>query len=395
LISFQAFVCFAIWPWYWNAYRIRGWGRLPKPRGPTLCIANHQHDLDDKVTISYIERGGPWNKTIYTVSGRRLFEPGAFGYHVPWTEPLTRGVDATKLFLAIGMVPIENQPRTRPVAGFAQAVYDRHGDLPLADVFAPTILEMLGTDAQGKTLSYLFGSTTFRRSRGLEVPIKWIHEPYRRELLDEMRVQMDADMRGLETLLASGETFWLTPEGRFSKTGRMNKLREALWRLAPLAQEIYTIAISYDVFVGRRLSMLFRVLPALDRNDLGNSMKAPRPVTVSQLLADYLCGAAFAECADTPFTQAQALDAVRERLAALPPIAWVEPELRASPERMTRAALHGLQRLGIAAATPDGYRLTSVRVDPRFPNAEDILAHQAAFFQESSEAWRVFSAREG
>ncbi|HME80743.1 MAG TPA: hypothetical protein VKF82_01555, partial [Candidatus Eremiobacteraceae bacterium] len=66
-----------------------------------------------------------------------------------------------------------------------------------------------------------------------------------------------------------------------------------------------------------------------------------------------------------------------------------------SPERMTRAALRGLVRLGIAAPTQDGYRLTGVRVDPRFPNAEDILDHQAAFFQESSEAWRVFSEREG
>jgi hypothetical protein len=268
----------------------------------------------------------------------------------------------------------------------------------LAQVFKDPVLDTLGVGPRDKRLHDIFSSTLFRKARGTDVPIKWVTEPYLSELFADMHEDVESDICALENRLKRGATIWLTPEGRHSTTGRMRAMRTALSRLAPLAEQIFTIAISYDVFVGRRLSMLFRVLPALDRNDLPNSMKAPRPVTVSQLLADWLCANGIWQTRDgesPAFSERDAIGAVRERVAALPPLAWVEPELRASPERMTKAALRGLGQRGIVCNSGAGYALTDKRDDRRFPKTSDIISHQAAFFDESEAAWRALAAREG
>jgi 1-acyl-sn-glycerol-3-phosphate acyltransferase len=388
VLTFQTFVSYAIWPYYWTAYRIRAFGRLPNPRGSTLCIANHQNDLDDK-TISYLVRCGPHDKLIYSVSGRRLFERGSMGWAIPWLAPILHRADMSWLVYALGMLPIENETRARTFMGCTRAVLDKHGDLPLAQVFKDEALDLIGPDARDKSLSDVFKRTLFLRSRYVDVPLKWIKEPFLAEMITQMRVDMESDLDALEAKLKAGATMYLTPEGHQTRTGRLGRLREALWRLAPAAGAIYTLAISYDLFVGHRLSMLLRVVPAIDRSDIPNSMRAPRPVTVSQLLAEWFCHGV------TTFTEAEAVGAVRERLAGLPPMAWVDPELFASPERMTRAAFAGLRRRGMLERVDTAYRLTDKRKDPRFPKPHDVIAHQAAFLEESRDAWRVFSKREG
>lgn len=386
-LSLQAFACIFIYNYYRLAYRVRAWGRLPVPRGPTLLIANHQHDLDDKVTVSYCELGGPLNKPIYAIAGRRLFDPGFLGYTLRWLEWLMRGVDTSRLFLALGMVPIENHLRKRSMMGFARALYDRYGDLPLTQVFREEALEWLGQRTPGQPLSSLFEAKYGRASFKREISIKSIREPYRSELIAAMRASIAASLIELEDLLKRGETLWLTPEGQFTKNGRMNELRTALRRFAPLAQSVFLVAISYDVFVGRRLSMLFRVVPPADPGDLNTSLRAARPVTVSQLLANYLI-----DLFDRTFTEAEALTAVRDRLAVLPQPAWIDPELRRSPERMTRAALAGMKRLGMLERSPAGYALTRARAHPQFPLVNDIVAFQAAMFEESRAAWERLDA---
>ncbi len=60
---------------------------------------------------------------------------------------------------------------------------------------------------------------------------------------------------------------------------------------------------------------------------------------------------------------------------------------------MTQAALAGLVRLRIAQRTDDGFRLTGKRDDRRFPDADDVIAHQAAFFDESKQAWAALDLR--
>ncbi len=38
--------------WDHLAYRVRSWGRLPRRRGATLLIANHQHDFESPAIVS-------------------------------------------------------------------------------------------------------------------------------------------------------------------------------------------------------------------------------------------------------------------------------------------------------------------------------------------------------
>ena len=168
----------------------------------------------------------------------------------------------------------------------------------------------------------------------------------------------------------------------------MNRLRSALTRFLPLADEVYVLAVSYDVFVGKRLSCLFRIVPPPDRSDLETSMRAPRPVTVSQLLASWLYEG------DRPaFTRADAVAAVVARLEALPRGAFVDPELRRDPARRTHAALDGLMRLGTVVERSGTMRVTEQRRHPQFPLVEDMINFQARFFAETANALERLAGR--
>jgi 1-acyl-sn-glycerol-3-phosphate acyltransferase len=398
VISFQAFACLVMYPYFHSVYRIRAWCEIPKRLGASLLIANHQHDNDDKVTVTEVLFHSSLRQTIYVVSGRRLFEPGFMARKWRWLQWLMRTVNTGALFRALGMEPIENEIRSRALLAFAHIVLERHGDLPLTQVFTDEARERLAPDLRGKQLSTLFEPEAFRATAPIVVTIKALREPYRGELIEKMRGEIERDLAALEALLRSGETLWLTPEGRFTKTGALGRFRTALWRLWPVAKSVYVIAISYDAFVGGRLSMLIRVVPPADRSDPVSSLQAARPVTVSQLLADWICNPALScspalssagandsrpQEGGTTFSEEDALAAVQARLAALPAGAWVDPELRESPSRMTRAALDGLVRLGILARDRDRHRLTDKRTSPHFPEVPDIVAHQAVFFYET------------
>ena len=58
-VCFQTFICAIIKPYYWTAYRVRSWGRLPWRRAATLVLCNHQHDLDTNTTIVQMQLAGP------------------------------------------------------------------------------------------------------------------------------------------------------------------------------------------------------------------------------------------------------------------------------------------------------------------------------------------------
>ena len=391
----QAFASAVIWPYYHSAYRIRGWGRLPVSRGATLVILNHQHDLDSTSTVMHLSLGGPVHSPVYATTGRRLFEPGFLGLQVFWAEPLLRRIDASKLFRALGMAPLENQIRSRPILGFAHAVHDKHGDVPLSDVFRAGTLDVVGPDLERRPISFLFSGAVFRRAMKTEVPLKAVNEPYRSEMLAQMRDEVERDLDGVAALLGRGGTLYLTPEGVYTKTGHMGRFRAALTRLAPLAENIYTYGISYDVFVGPRLSQLFHLVTAADRDDLASSLKAARPVTVSQLLSSYLMERSTSVDRAGAFTAVEALAAVRARLAALPAIAFVDPELHADPEKMVRAALARMRRLGILSKDGDDLRLTERRAHPHFEKVKDMVEFQAVFFGESQDGWRTLANRRG
>ena len=383
-----AFAMAVIHPYYLTAYRIRGWGRLPRKRGATLLLSNHQHDLDTTALVMRLSVQGPWMQPIYSVGSRRLFEPGFMDTRLRWVAAIARRVDWNKMFRLLGVLPIENELRRRPLANVGWALNVKHGDLPLAQVFQEgTIPDTAARNGEAR-LSWLYAPSPLDGCRQNYISLAVLREPYKTEILEDERRQLSADLQRIEQVLRAGGTLYLTPEGRYSKDGRIGRFRMALDRLAPLAP-IYILALSYDPFVSSRLSLLYRVLPARDRNGLRSSMAAARPVVVSQLLGAWL------RSREDPFSQEEALSAVRARLQALPPGAFVDPELAASPEKMVAQALETMTRRGILERSGGKFRLTAQRKDTRFPDVADIIAHQANFFEETIAGLRTLELAAG
>ena len=287
-ICFQTVVSLFVWPYYASISRIRIWGRLPFHRGSTLVVCNHQHDNDNTPTVAAMQLAGAWSRPIYCAAGRRMFEPGFMAMRLPWLRPLLRRFDPTKLFLAMGLVPIENEIRSRALASLAWWVYVRHGDLCVGEVFDDGAVAAFDPHAVQLRLTVLFSRRWFERANTMRVSIKNMREPYRSEVLAETRAHLEPDYRRFEELLGDGNTLYLTPEGHYTPDGRLGRLQTALTRFTAFAQEVYVLAISYDVFVGRRLSSLCRILRPLDSDDLATSICAPRAITVSQLLGSSL-----------------------------------------------------------------------------------------------------------
>jgi hypothetical protein len=387
-ICFQTVALFIIRPYYWWAYRVRSWGRLPWRRPATLVLCNHQHDLDTNVTVIEMGLGGPWDRPIYTAGSRRMFEPGFMAIRIPWLRTHLRRVSATQLFNALGILPIENELRTRSLASLAWWIYAQHGEVPLAQAFAEEVLDRLPLGAAATTVGQLFGRSWFKAAQEMRVSLKAVRQPYRGEIFAQTRQHLEPDYERFERALKDGNTLFLTPEGRYSTDGRMTRLRGALTRLRPFAQSIYLLAVSYDVYVGTPFSTLFRILLPADPDDLDTSMRAPRPVTVSQLLANWIV-----EEGLSSFTATQAGEGVRAALRSLPPGAFVDPYLRADPQRMLRAALHGMRRLGSLADDAGVLQLTSQRSHPQFPLVADMLAYQARFFAETVQALNTLARR--
>jgi hypothetical protein len=383
---FQAFAMACIHPWYLTKYRARWWGKLPYRRGSTLVLCNHQHDLDTTITVMYMSVRGPLYRPIYCVGSRRVFEPGFMAWRIRFLEPLLRNVGMTLLFRLLGVLPIENEPRRRSLATLAWAIYRKHGDLRFGDVFRDGVLGEGSEALSNSRFSSVFAHDTFRKMRDRYFSIASLREPYRSELTTELRTQVEQDLALIESVLRGGGTLYLTPEGKYSKDGKMNRFRKALDLLAPLAESIYALAVSYDPFAAKRLSMLFSLWPVRDRNDLRSSLAAPRPVTISQLLAPFLLGNG------AGFTGEQARASVLARLHSLPSGAFVDPEVTADPGKLTARALAYLTKTGVLQATPDGYRLTEKRKDERFPEVADIVEHQANHFAETVEALERLAA---
>ncbi|HEY2475744.1 MAG TPA: MFS transporter, partial [Candidatus Cybelea sp.] len=114
--------------WDHSAYRVRTWGKLPRRRGPTLIVANHQHDFESPAIVSTTTvHSGSWRHPIFTASSRRMYEPGFLADRLPWLSFFFRGLNAGKMMMALGMLPLENELGSRALAAFAWTVQRRHG----------------------------------------------------------------------------------------------------------------------------------------------------------------------------------------------------------------------------------------------------------------------------
>ena len=285
-----------------------------------------------------------------------MYEPGFLATRLSWLSVFLRRVNAGPLFVSLGMLPIENELSSREIAAFAWAVARRHGPLPLAEIFDERVSSRFPA---GATSSDLGRRRLFAEAHRV-VKISTVREPYRREILDETRAQVEIDLTRMEDVVRRGGTFYLTPEGHYSTDGRMLLMRGAAERLAPLAT-IYVAGVSYDPFVARRFSMLYQMVRygALDpqRDDkklttLSKTLAAIRPVVTSQLLGKWLDGR------DGEFTVDEAVAGVQARALKAP----------AATLRRSRAAAqsagHGTARAAANDAMEDS-RMPRRPLSPR------------------------------
>lgn len=381
-VPLRAAAVIANYSWDHLAYRVRHWGRVPRSRGPTLIVANHQHDFESPAIVSTTTvESGSWRHPVFTASSRRMYEPGFLATRIPWLSFLLRRVNAGELFVSLGMLPIENELGSRELNAFAWTVARRHGSLPLTEIFEESVASRFPPGTKSSDL----GRRKFFAEAHRVVKVSTVREPYRREILEETRASVELDLARMEDVVRRGGTFYLTPEGHYSPDGRMLPMRGAVERLAPLAT-IYLAGVSYDPFVAKRFSMLYQVIcygpldPQRDDKKLttmAKTLAAIRPVVTSQMLATWLMGR------DGAFTVDEAVAAVEAQLAALPPKLFVDPELRRNPRAMVRQALPLMALWKILESGGGRYRLTQVRRHPQFPFVDDIVAHQARLFEET------------
>ncbi len=379
-VPLRATAVIANYVWDHTAYRVRHWGRLPRRRGPTVIVANHQHDFESPAIVSTTTvESGPWRHPVFTASSRRMYEPGFLAERIPWLSFLLRRINSGPLFVALGMLPLENELGSRGMSAFAWSVQRRHGPLLVSEVFDERIASRF---PPGTKTSDLWRRDLFAQAHRV-VKASTVLEPYRREILDETRAYVESDLARMEATLRRGATFYLTPEGHYTTDGRMMPMRGVIERLAPLAT-IYLFGVSYDPFVSKRFSMLYRVERLPDGPEpwmtrLTRTLAAIRPVTTSQLLAVWLQNRV------DLFSTQEAVAGVQALLATLPPQLFVDPELRRNARAMVERSLPLMAMWKILDCDGGGYRLGAKRRHPQFPFVDDIIAHQVRFFEQTIE----------
>jgi hypothetical protein len=372
-LRWLAYICVA--SYHRIAYRIRAWGGLPYRRGPTLLVANHQHEIESPVMVGDVGlRSFAWRDPIFTVSSRRMWEPGFFAERVPWLR-VAREANFGWLFGSLGMQPIENELQARPYASVAFTLIGLYGDLPVDAVFRERTREQLPPGT--KNLSDLLTARYFTFAR-THVRIAELADPYKEAIMRATREQLDADIAHFENLQRDGATIFLTPEGFYSGDGKMRPLRGILARLAPSAT-VQLAGVSYDPYDAQRLTLLYRITPAREGIALDLQLKATRPVTTSALLCTWIASH------EGPFTAPEAIAGVAQALQGLPAAAFVVPELRTALDATVTRGLANMQRRGTLALVNGAYTLTSARTHPEFPRTDDMIAYQVNFHAETLE----------
>jgi hypothetical protein len=361
--------------------RVRQWGRLPLRRGPTVLIANHQHEDESEIIVerTFVQS---LFRPLFTASSRRMYEPGFFATRMPWLG-FMRNVNAGPLFFGLGMLPLENELSARPLRSIAGELHARHGDLALELVFRSEARAAIPAGA--RTLEDLLQPQHFAAGE-TRVRLSHVLEPYRAELLAALRAGVDEDVARIVEVVRRDATFFVTPEGFYSTDGRMRPLKGIVEHLIPVATPWFA-AIAFDPFRGKRLSLLYRIVRPAEPNDLRTSLAAARPVTTSALLATWLLAVGL------PFDAREAADGVVRLRDALPSGAFVDPELARDADGCVNDALDGAARRGILVRDGARYRLGERRADARFHGVADVVAYQAAFLDETVAALRRLAER--
>ena len=353
--------------------RVRQWGGLPANRGATVLITNHQYVNEGEIVISRIFLTQPW-KRLVMVNSRRTFETGFMAARLPWTAPFTRHLNPTGLWERFSILPVENHLFSRTLLSLAEEIRAAHGDLTLEDILPAERVAALGLS--GRRLAELWSMACFFKAQAT-VKIAYLRDPYRREALEHFRATSAADIARIVETIRDGATFYVTPEGDFSRDGRMHRMRGGITEMVlPVAQPWFC-AIAYDPFRGRRLGMLYRIVRVTDTTDLGTALAAARPLTTSALLASVLSERT------EPLSVGAAIAAATAQLRALPSNVFVDPELARDVAGCIAEALTGLVGLGAARISDETYVLTDRRVDARLPHIADMIDYQKNVFEET------------
>ncbi len=383
---FQFATGLAVWIYVHIAYRVRMWGNLPRKRISAIVISNHQNELDLMGFTAYGFLISGVRRPFLAATAKLLFERGFMAMRIRWLWRALRNLNMNGFFLAIGLLPIENELQSRSIARWAWSVERIHGGLLLEDIFKENVVERFGL--RGLKARDLFSAAHFKQSTETYVRITDLQAKYGKEQLDLMRSGVAADLDRFEDVVKRGATLYVTPEGGYTVTGAMLPFR-AIWeRLEPSAREIYIAAISYDPFAPK-FSQLYRVVPLERREDAAAELCAARPVTISALLSAWMIGLGGS------FTEPEAVRAITESLQRLPEMVFVDPDLARSPQEVTKRALAALVRLGIATQTDARYVLSDRRKHPNYPMVDDIVAFQAKFIGETLAAAESIQARLG
>jgi hypothetical protein len=306
-----------------------------------------------------------------------MYEPGFMAVRVPWLWRAMKNVNFGWLFEGMGLMPLENELQSRSIARWAWGAQRRHGVMPLEELFKTAALEKTGF--AGCNTEDLFSAQHFRKAQETYVRLSDLNVQYRKEAFDEMKEGVERDLQRIEDALKRGATFYVTPEGEYTITGLMLPFRGIWDRLLPYAEHVYVAAISYDPFIGQRLSELYQVVEVRNKQNTIAELKAARPVTTSALMAEWLTSHSGA------FTEEEAAAALQARVASLPRQLFVDPELARDPRKMACKAVRRMTHLGILRRSGNRYGLSDRRTHPHFPGVEDIVAFQARFFGETLE----------
>jgi MFS family permease len=358
-------------------HRVRSWGRLKANRGGTLLVVNHQTELESMVVVSGVGFKTSWRHPIFAATSGRMWEPGFFAVRFPWLYMLMRRVSLGPLFRAIGLMPIENDLSSRPILSLAWSIRNRHGDMPLRDMVTEDVAGRFPPETR---IAELWRRRYFSAAQEF-IKLSKLREPYRSEILAETREEVERDITAMEEIVARGATFYLTPEGHYSSTGELLPLRGLLPRLSKHATTIYVVGVSYDVFNGKKISVLYHVVELRDRENIADELRVARPVTVTQLLAWWL----WSERPEA-FDERKAMAEVDRLFSSLPQLLFVDPDLKHDAHRVTRNTLRTMVQQGFLARDDRGMYRIARRTHERFEHIDDIFAYHARFFAESVDA---------
>lgn len=384
--AFMTLVALLLTAYVKVAYRPRIIGRLPFHRGATLVVANHNQDLEGMVLPATLFLGGPWFHPVYSAGSRRLFEPYFLWERAPkWLRWLVGWLPLGGILRSLGVLPIENQPRRRPLASLLHDLFREHGDLPLSSVMtAEGLAELAGAtggDLGDARLSDVWRRARLRKIGRREVSYRALVPGRREELRALTRRAVVAQFERLREVLAGGGTLYLTPEGMMSPDGRLHRFREILPVLWPLADEVYVAALSSDPFAPGRLTVAVHIVRA-DTPDLRREILLCRPVTVSQVLAEALLRSG------APATPDEIALAALAGLETLPPGACLVPSSRGAWPKPIRRETTTLRQRHLLEEAGDGrLRLSRDRHDRRFPHIPDIVLACANMLEETRTAF--------